>query len=199
MKALQKQLIIMALLTLSAGFVNAETRYFIEGVVGQAEQKNAVPGFYTIDDRSKSRAIRGGFEWSQTFGLELGHSKFGQAEESYTYSFNDTVTDQIDTEAHTIGLRMRIKLGRVMSLIGRAGWAAWDLDYAAFDSAFPSDSYRIEDDGIDTYYGFGLQFQPEEKFRIAVEYTTLDFRARLGAANTHHEIDNYSVSVGFLF
>lgn len=179
--------------------VMAEKQYAIEGFVGKADQENSISGGQTISGFESSQGIRFVVPLGRVTSLELGYTDFGEVNDSYVDGFGDTITNTLETESYNIGVRGQIPIGRILSLTGRVGLSFWNFDFTEKDSSFPGDVFPADDEGVDTYVGFGLQFDIEDNFRVAVEYTYLDFNAELNGISTDQEIKNVALSVGYRF
>lgn len=177
----------------------AERQYAIEGFVGKADQENSVSGGQTISGVEASQGVRFVVPLGRVTSLELGYADFGKVSDTFIDGFGDTINDSIDTESYNAGVRAEIPFGRILSLTGRVGLAFWDFDFKRKDSGFPGEVFRASDEGIDTYIGFGLQFDIEDNFRVAVEYTYLEFDADLNGISTDQNIKNVALSAGYRF
>jgi opacity protein-like surface antigen len=178
---------------------NADTQYFLDGVFGQADQKNSVGGFDAITASDSSKGVRAGFYLNKMLGVEILHMDYGIAEDNFVDSFGDIIGNTLDTQMTGVGLQGVLPLGHTVKLTGRLGLAAWKLKFTESDSAFPGDLFTDRDEGVDAYVGVGLRFDVEDNFRIAIEYENMDFEAALGSANTDQSIHNVAVSLGVLF
>ncbi len=187
------------MLGLSATEVMAERQYAIEGLLGKADQKNSIAGAQVIDGFESSQGIRFVAPLGRVTSLELGYMDFGKVEDRFIDSFGDTITDTLETESFNVGMRAELPLGRIVSLTGRVGLAFWDFNFTETDSAFPGDVFRSDDEGVDTYVGFGMQFDIEDDFRVAIEYTFLEFDADFDGLSTDQDIKNVAFSVGYRF
>ena len=186
-------------LAVIATSATAETRYFIDGMFGQADQKNTIGGFDAISGSDTSAGIRMGFYLNSMLGVEFTHVDYGVAEDDFVDSFGDIITNTLDTRMTGVGLQGVLPLGQKVHLIGRLGVAAWDVKFTEEDSSVPGVVYRDKSEGSDAYFGLGLRFDIEDNVRIAVEYENMDYEAALGAANTDHSVHNIGVSLGVLF
>ncbi len=178
---------------------NAETSYFIDGILGQADQKNTIDGFDAISGSDSSKGIRAGFYLNRMLGVELTHVDYGVSEDNFVDSFGDTITNTLDSRMTGVGLQGVLPIGYKIRLIGRVGIAAWDLGFTERDSSIPGDVYRDSTQGSDAYFGLGLRFDIEDNARIAIEYENMNIEAALGSANTDHTIHNVAVTFGVLF
>ncbi len=193
MKKLMKVTAATLLLTgLSAAAVNADTVYYaVDGLIGEAGQKNSADNSQTISGADTSKGIRFTAQLNRVIGIELGYTDFGEVSDSYL-----NTTEYIESSAINVGMSARIPLGHTVSLIGRAGIASWDLDYTLKDNNYIE---RDSDEGVDGYVGVGLRFDLEDNFRVGIEYTGLGYKASLGSANTDQVINNLAISAGFTF
>ena len=192
-------LVMCLLLTGMAVNTQADTTYFIDGILGQADQKNTIGGFDAISGSDSSKGIRAGFYLNRIIGVEINYVDYGVSEDSLVDSFGDTITNTLDTRMTGVGLQGVLPLGHKVRLIGRAGIAAWDLRFSERDSAFPRDVFVDDTEGADAYFGLGLRFDIEDNVRIAVEYENMDFDAALGSADTDQTIHNVAISLGVTF
>lgn len=187
------------LFAIVSGQVAAERQYVLEGFIGKADQDNSVSGGQTISGFEGSHGVRFVVPLGRVTGLELGYADFGKVSDTFIDGFGDTINDSIDTESFNVGVRSEIPFGRIVSLTGRIGLSFWDFDFTRQDSGFPGEIFNASDDGVDTYVGFGLQFDIEDNFRVAVEYMYLGFDAELNGVSTDQEIKNVALSVGYRF
>lgn len=192
-------LTLMLIVSLGANAEKRETRYFLDGMFGEADQKNTINGFDAISGSDSSKGVRFGFYLRGNFGVEFIRMDYGQAEDSFFDSLGDLQTNILDTKATGVGLVGGIRLSPQIVLTGRLGLAAWDLDFKNTNSFFPGDVFRQSDEGVDAYVGLGLRFDIEDNVRIALEYETLDFNAALSAVDTDQTIQNIGISLGVLF
>lgn len=196
-----QRIMLMTTILLSIGAVNvhADTTYFVDGILGYANQKNSLGGFDTISGSDSSKGLRGGFYLKPNFGVEFTYMDLGVAEDSFINGSSQQVTDMLDTNWTGVGFQGGIRLGHSTVLVGRIGLAAWQIDYAQTNSGFPGDAFRDSDEGVDAYLGVGLRFDIEDHVRVSLEYQTLDFEAALGSANSDQTLQNIGISIGVLF
>lgn len=188
-----------ATLLLATTAAQSEPRYTIEGIIGKADQENSGNGLPTISAYESSRGIRTTAMLSNNIALEVAYMDFGKAEESYIDSFNDTITDALDTTSLNVGLQGAFGISHAVSLTGRIGLSMWDFEFSETDTGFPGQIYRDDDQGVDAYYGVGMQFDVSPSFRLSLDYTVMDFGPKIGATNTDHTIENLSLSAGIRF
>jgi len=182
-----------------SSYVVAENQYVIEGFIGKANQENTVSGGQPISGTESSQGVRFIVPLGRMVDLELSYADFGKVSDAFVDGFGDTIIDGIDTESFSVGVRSEIPIGRIVSLTGRIGLSFWDFGFTRKDSSFPGEVFRASDKGIDTYVGFGLQFDIEDNFRVAVEYMYLGFDADLKGVSTDQEIKNVALSLGYRF
>ena len=189
----------VATLLLATHVAQSEPRYSIEGIIGKADQINSGNGLPTISAYESSKGIRTTAMLSNNIALEIAYFDFGEAAESYIDSFSDTITDTLDTNSLNVGLQGAFGISPVVSLTGRVGLALWEFEFSETDSGFPGQIYRDDDQGVDAYYGVGMQFDVSPTVRLSLDYTVLDFSPKIGAVSTDHEIENLSLSAGIRF
>jgi len=197
---MQRIILMMSLLFgMSAINAHADTTYFLDGIVGYANQKNSIGGFDAISGSNSSKGVRGGFYLKHNFGVEFTYMDLGTADDSFVNNSNQLVTNTLTSEWTGVGFQGGFKVGPGTVLVGRIGLAAWQLDFTEANSGFPGDIVRDGDEGVDAYLGLGLRFEIEDNIRVSIEYQTLDFEAALGAATTDQTLQNVGISVGILF
>lgn len=177
----------------------ADTTYFFDGVFGQANQNNSIGGFDAISGSDASKGFRAGFYLYRHWGLEFTHMDFGIADDTFTNSFSEQVTNTMNSQWNGVGFQGGFPIAPRLIVTGRLGLAAWELDFTERNNAFPGDVFRDGDEGVDIYAGVGLRFEIEDNIRVSLEYEGMDMQAALGSADTDHTLQNVAVTVGVLF
>lgn len=184
---------------LATGNAMAEIGGSIEAVIGNADQEAKFSGYEPTSGDDTSIGVRGTVLFNPYFGLEASFFDYGEATDRYIDSYGDTITESTDVSSFGFGARGMIPLGSGFALNARAGVALWDLDYLYTDTYLPGWVLSDDDNGVDFYYGIGVQFDPAEHLRFAIEYTKLDMDVEIYSLDVDHEIENIAFSIGYVF
>ncbi|MFL0810703.1 MAG: porin family protein [Agarilytica sp.] len=177
----------------------SDSYFSVDALLGSANQKSNIDGGREISGSDLSIGVRGAFNVNENFALEASHFIYGEATESYVDSFGDDIDESVETMALRLGVKGSIPLGDVVSLNGRAGLSMWDYEYEYRDSFFDGLVFKADDNGVDLYYGMGIQFNLNEKFTLAAEYDITEMGVKIEGVSIDHEVKNLALSVGYIF
>jgi len=177
----------------------AQPKAAVELLVGQADQETEFEGVSLVSGDDVSLGLRGAFEFNENLALEVSYMAYGEADDSFVDDFGDTITNEVETSALKVGLKGILPVANGFALVGRLGVARWDYEVTTKDSAFPGESEKLDDNGVDIFYGVGAQYSVTENFRVGLEYTILDTEVELLGEDVDHEIKNLALSVAFSF
>ena len=184
----------------------ADNGFSAEFLLGSADQELTVSDSVDsikLSDNSMSYGVRGVYQFSDYFGVELSYQESGEAEKSFIDEFDATIRTVFETQQINVGVKGMIPLEGGFSLVGRLGLSSWDFDAALTDSDFPGVVDTLSDSGSDLYYGVGGQYRFSDTLYVGLEYTMLNFDLGLGDATdpvrAEHDVNSIMLSVGWTF
>lgn len=184
----------------------ADNGFSAEFLLGSADQELTVSDSVDsikLSDNSMSYGVRGVYQFSDYFGVELSYQESGEAEKSFIDEFDATIRTVFETQQINVGVKGMIPLEGGFSLVGRLGLSSWDFDAALTDSDFPGVVDTLSDSGSDLYYGIGGQYRFSDTLYVGLEYTMLNFDLGLGDATdpvrAEHDVNSIMLSVGWTF
>lgn len=194
-----KKLMVGILLTACSIPVLAESKLSGELLLGKADQKSSISGFGSTSGDDTSIGVRGAYQLSNHFSLELAYHNYGESEESYIDEFGDRINDKVESTALNFGIKGTLPFDGGFAVYGRAGLALWDVKYSATDSSMPGEVLALDDDGNDFYYGVGVSYNFTNNFFIGAEYTVTEMDVSIFNVSIDHEVKNLSLSLGYRF
>ncbi|MDT8383315.1 MAG: outer membrane beta-barrel protein [Gammaproteobacteria bacterium] len=97
----------------------------------------AYASYKEVDDNSAAFGLFGGFHLNEVLAVEAAYNDFGEAEKGGV---------KAEASAFSLGLLGKLPLKTDLTLFGRVGLAAWDIDGSVSDS------------GTDVYFGIGADY-----------------------------------------
>lgn len=100
----------------------------------------AYASYKEVDDNSAAFGLFGGFHLNEVLAVEAAYNDFGEAEKGGV---------KAEASAFSLGLLGKLPLKTDLTLFGRVGLAAWDIDIS---------SGSVSDSGTDVYFGIGADY-----------------------------------------
>jgi OmpA-OmpF porin, OOP family len=176
----------------------AESNFSGEVLLGIADQKLTAEDFSTSGDDT-SFGVRGAFQLSKNFALEVAYRNNGETSDKYVDDFGDNINDMLSSTELNLGVKAIIPVSDVFSFNGRLGFSMWDAKVEETDSAFPGETFKASDDGNDLYYGVGIQYSISSKVFIGAEYLVTKMEVSDNGVSGDFDVENMSLSLGFKF
>lgn len=98
----------------------------------------AYASYKEVDDNSAAFGLFGGFHLNEVLAVEAAYNDFGEAEKGGV---------KAEASAFSLGLMGKLPLKTDLTLFGRVGLAAWDIDLSPGS-----------DSGTDVYFGIGADY-----------------------------------------
>ncbi|MGL1958196.1 MAG: porin family protein [Colwellia sp.] len=193
-----KKVVLSVLLMSSVLPAMAESNFSAELLLGKADQELSV-GSYSISGDSTSVGIRGIYSLNENFSVEGTYQSYGETDETYIDSYEDTINDKLSTSALSLGIKGIIPLNNGVSLNARAGISFWDAELKETDSYYPGVIFVGDDNGNDFYYGIGGQYDINPQMFIGVEYTMTKMAISTEGVSADLDVKNISLSLGYKF
>ncbi len=194
-----KKLAIGILLITSSITALADSNLSAELLLGSADQKTNFEGSKSITGDDFSIGIRGTVTFNENFELELAYQNYGEAEDSFNGGYGNTISDKSTVKAFSFGVKGLIPLKNKLSLFGRAGLASWDFEVKETDSLSPVFDFNGEDDGVDLYFGAGIEYSIQKTWSLGLEYTYMELGLNVSGVKADHEVTNLGLSLGYDF
>lgn len=160
---------------------------YLFGELGQSSTDvGPVPAGFTADDTDTSFNIGLGYGLTDNFAIEGGYTDLGEASISTSAPINGTYlgssvsvdgTLGADLSGFTLGAKLGVPLSDTVSLYGRAGFFFWESDASisgtvTVDGAsYTGSSSAKLDDGVDEYFGAGVEVQLTEALALTASVT----------------------------
>ena len=171
----------LAALSLSApGLVLADSGLFIGGSVGNSTLDEDIDGTL-FDDNATAYRLVTGYQFSDTFGIEIGFQDFGEIDETVENPL--PVEASISADGWTAGVTLDLPVGDQFSLFGRAGYFFWDADVVI--DGFPLDIPGDEN----PYYGAGARFNLSKNFSLIGDWSRFEL----------DDVDTDVIAIGFQY
>jgi len=151
----------LAVVGLSPLAASADGPWYLGAGGGQSEFD--IGGF---DDTATSWKIFGGYQFHDSFAVEIGYLDSGEAEETFA---GETLT--ISADGATASLVGMLPIGEQFSLHARLGMFFWDVE-AKLDDGI--NTFTSSDSGEDLYYGVGAGMRLGETAGLRLEYEIAD-------------------------
>lgn len=147
----------------------------------QSDQHNLGATIIAVDDNKHSRNLGLGYDISNRWSLELTYLQMEQV--NVEFSANQVVTDidAIHPEAGdglTVSGLYRYPLADNLSLRARLGLFSWEAEYdtiTATGVATVPTVGKVDDDGIDVYWGVGADYKITNNLLINGEVQRFNF------------------------
>jgi len=160
-----KRCMLSITITLIALAAFAENNFSVMLLTGRSH-------FSDTDAYNSLVGIRGSYSMNKHLAFEVSYLDYGENESSY-YDGGDKVNSKISTKAFGSGVKGSVYLQHGISAFGRTGISGWNEVENNVTSV--GESYRVEDRGIDIYYGVGLLYKINTKSYVNVEYTIMNY------------------------
>lgn len=151
----------LAVVGLSPLAASADAPWYLGAGGGQSEFD--IGGF---DDSATGWKFFGGYQFHDSFAVEIGYLDTGEAEDSFA---GETLT--VSADGATASLVGMLPIGEQFSLHARLGMFFWDVE-AKFDDGFTT--FTASDSGEDLYYGVGAGMKLGETAGLRLEYEIAD-------------------------
>ena len=140
---------------------SADGPWYVGAGAGQSDFD--IGGF---DDTGTSWKVFGGYQFHDSFAVEIGYLDTGEAKETFA---GESLA--ISADGATASLVGMLPIGEQFSLHARLGMFFWDVE-AKFDDGFTS--FTASDSGEDLYYGVGAGMKLGENAGLRLEYEIAD-------------------------
>ncbi|WP_170252915.1 outer membrane beta-barrel protein [Colwellia echini] len=123
---------------------------------------------------STSYGVRLGYQFNEYVTAEIGYHQYGTWDDTFVNENNETIKDQAETSATSVGIKGVLPLSKDFSLFARLGSATWDIKTSSSDVSAPAQVKNQKQDGTDIYYGIGGEYNINKRFSVGLEYTVLN-------------------------
>ncbi len=193
-----KRTLLALLLSMSSLPALAQTgQYSGALLLGLADQELESSGDRTTSGDDFAIGVRGTYILNDSISFEGAYQNYGEAEDTFTDESGQDITDTISTVALNLGVKGSVPLGDAFSVHGRVGLSIWDAEFTQTQSFSPSLQSKVEDDGVDFYYGIGAQLDVNKLFFVGVEYTIVETSVSAFEVDADNQIQNVSAFFGF--
>ncbi len=124
----------------------------------------------TVEDSDTALKLFGGVQVNQNLGVEVGYIDFGEFSATWDDGI-DFIRSRWEGDSIYAAVVGALPLNQNLSLVGKAGFARWDLAYHETTS-LPS-VYTASETGIDPMFGVGVLFNLSDQFAIRAEFERL--------------------------
>ena len=141
------------------------TGFYVQPVVGYLSAVNWCDNDdqpLTCEDSEIAFGLQGGYQFNSYFGAEGGFI----TSSGYDYTYSEDLRGTADFLSFQIGARGTYPIAKNFSVIGKAGFNRWNID---FSETNPSDDGG--DNGIDPYLGLGADYSFANGWSITGEWT----------------------------
>jgi OOP family OmpA-OmpF porin len=152
-----------ALMGMSFHSLAADEPGFTFGIdYGRTEAKKYCDNIANCDSTDKGPKISVGYDFSKTFGVELGYTSFGTLFDSN----NNSVQIQQKSNAITLSIIGTVPIGDYFGLYGRLGYARYDTNNTG-----TVEGVAVKDErGNTPMWGAGIKFNASEQLAVRLEY-----------------------------
>lgn len=208
---MNKKVIIGMILSAMTTPVFADSGFYAGFSLGSVDNKTSVSSFEngvkdedeSLSGSTTSYAIKGGYQFSQNFAVELAHQEYGAKTHTEVDEFDTTYTDKIDTHSTNIGVKGMIPLSDSFSLNATLGYAFWNFKTTSTDSDFPGEVNGFSKSDKDLYYSIGGEYAVNESISLGLEYSTLTMNWGYSfdefSVDIDHEVNNIAFTVQVKF
>ena len=170
-KTLKGIILAMAMAALApAAFAQTEesderTIFYVQPVVGFLSAVNWCDNDdspVTCEDGEIAFGLSGGYQFNSYFSAEGGFI----TSSGYDYTYSGGISGTADFLSFQIGARGTYPIAKNFSVIGKAGFNRWNIDYSETN---PSNGGG--DNGIDPYFGLGADYSFANGWSITGEWT----------------------------
>lgn len=157
-------IIVSAAMPLTA---QADPDLYVGASIGNARLDDNFDSFI-VDTDSNAYRFYGGFQFSDSFGIEAGYLNFGDFTESVDLGGLLSRAD-ISGDGWTVGATLGMPLSDNLSLFGKGGIFFWDTDINV-------DGFSIDTPGDNNpYIGGGLKLDLGDTFSLTGDWTRYEF------------------------
>lgn len=174
-----KKLIFALAATVALGAAQAATPGPYIGVgIANADHNASIPGASSTssDGWKTSGKIFGGYEFDQTFGVEVGYTDFRSSDYSYTLNGVNR-TGSSDGKSYYVAGKATAPVNEQFSVFGKLGAAQNKRNFS--DSLLNGDSSKTE-----LYAGVGAQYNFNPKVAVTLEYERYGKNQDIGAKSS---------------
>lgn len=143
--------------------------------IANADHSASIPGTTasSSDGYKTSGKIFGGYEFDQTFGVEVGYTDFRSSDYSYTLNGVNR-SGSSDGKSYYVAGKASVPVNEQFSVFGKLGAANNKRSYS--DSLFSGDDSKTE-----LYAGVGAQYNFNPKVAVTLEYERYGKNQNIGA------------------
>ncbi|MET0322382.1 MAG: outer membrane beta-barrel protein, partial [Duganella sp.] len=158
-----KNTILFAMLAALAGSAAAQSQgAYVGGNVGRAEQKASVDDFGSEKDTDTGFKLYGGYNFTQSFGLEAGYADLGKLERS---AFGDSIS--LEPTSVYFAATGTLPLDAQFSLFGKAGVARTEVKGSESFDGIRTSGKESRNSG---YFAVGAAYAVNNNFSVVAEY-----------------------------
>lgn len=163
----------------------AESGFYGEVALGSMDNDVSVSGGGRIGDEpisyneslsfdsSTAFSLGGGYQFNDYVAIDASYRNYGNAKNSFIDDYGDQINNSIKSNSINLGVLATFPFAEVFSVYGRLGLASWDLKVEHTDSALPGEVDKISEDGTDIYWAAGAAYSFNDRFSLALEYSSL--------------------------
>lgn len=182
--------------------VSMEATEYAELMVGASRQEVYTDSSSYEYDESDIDAVTGlriGAPLGSNLFVEIGYLGFGDFENKYFDEFNDLITEKIEIEGVSLGVKWSAPIDESKSFNVRVGAFGWESEYEGTISSSPGMKYKADNDGVDLYYSAGFTFNIGHDKYAAIEYYKLDIDELFKESSMDIDLDNVVFTFGYFF
>ncbi|MGB0943410.1 MAG: porin family protein [Marinomonas sp.] len=171
----------------------ATEKFNFDLIVGSANQKTNVAGEDAKKGDSDSVGGRLSYLLNDNFAIDLSYFDYGNS--IYKTS---RVSTRTKSSAKSIGFSTHFDLNEKLLLKARSGISFWEFDAVeAFTTS--TNIWTFSDDGMDPYYGLGLEYTLDDKVTLGLDLSYIKMGIEPSNLTADHEVINTSLSLGYRF
>ncbi|MGD8977243.1 MAG: porin family protein [Gammaproteobacteria bacterium] len=169
--------------------------FAVELLAGRAKHDASFGLFLPdVDEDDTSYGIRGTYQITRHWGLDLSYNDFGKAKGTSRDDAGETTDFSLEGSAIELNVNGRLFLGDRLALVARIGVSRYDSERSIGATSDDDDGYTL---GI----GAGAQFQFTDRFFSGLDYS---YRDLSGGSIDQIDFDNYdltnlTLSLGYRF
>lgn len=165
---------------------NAEAPYFGANLVNTTYEFNSINGSFSSSD--SGFRLYAGLPMNESISVEAAWIDQGDASSDYT-DWGGGV-ESISSDGIQLSALGRLPLQTGVNLFGRIGFYMWNIDYTDVWTG-GGQTFNVSDDGMDLFYGFGVDFMASNNLSIRAEYNIVS----LDVSGESVDANNFSVGV----
>ncbi|MBB3048874.1 opacity protein-like surface antigen [Litorivivens lipolytica] len=188
MKKIIKGIMVSALVA-SSGAMAQVGSFYAAGQIGttnidfsESDYKSAISdgsqiSNVDVDDSSNALVFGFGYRATANVGFEIQRVDFGTLDADATSDGSGAVwsaggvNSEIEVTGLTIGANFIAPVQPGLELYGRLGLLQWDAEVSITNNSLSGSG---DDDGNDSYYGFGAAFSLSEAVQLTADFTRYD-------------------------